>query len=123
MRALDSLRRFFRWRWFPFVVPVLLVLVYVLLAVWLVPESFTPASGDEKDQSTAPKGASSGSRSSSMIRSRRVSSRSTPPRSGLRKPADDPPADDPGPGAEDESPASDPSSGTEPETDDQDQAE
>lgn len=49
MRVLDTIRRFFRWRWFPCVLPVLLALVYVLLAVWLVPESFTP--GEDEDES------------------------------------------------------------------------
>ena len=109
MRALDSLRRFVRWRWFPFVVPVLLALVYVLLVVWLVPESFTPADGDERtsDQPSARKGASSGSHSSSTTRSRRVSGRSVPRLGGLQRPAGDPTADDQDPDAEDDSPAAD----------------
>jgi hypothetical protein len=109
MRALDSLRRFLRWRWFPFVVPVLLALVYVLLAVWLVPESFTPAHGDEQtsDQPGDRKGASSGSRTGSTPRSRRVSDRSAARLSRPPSPADDSATDDQGPGAEDESRAAD----------------
>ncbi|MBN1606680.1 MAG: hypothetical protein JW940_08600 [Polyangiaceae bacterium] len=125
MRAPDSFRRFFGWRWFPFVVPVLLTLLYVLLAVWLVPDSFAPGSGDEpsSDQPDARKGTSAGSRSSSTTRSQRVSSRSAARLGGLRRPADDSSADDQGPGTPDESPGAESAPGEQEEQPEPDESE
>ena len=49
----DRLRRLASWRWFPFVGLVTGALLYVVFAVALVPESFTPAREEAADDDIA----------------------------------------------------------------------